>query len=222
MLLTAQKGFQGNSLSDRSRSLFVVFWCLVLAFNFGLTATNADAKPHLELVSSEVSEDLPLAHPDFPHPTEPGQLFFLQRSMNANTIVYTATYDDDGNLTQSAPVSVFWRRYADAGQIMQLRWYERIFGFGVRTHTHDTPTSKSLAFNALKSHKIELRQLAPFEAALFTEQDGREYQLIYGYLDVDESGLLPKVTQLHLYSTDPQTGRYVTHTIAVSGGAFKE
>jgi hypothetical protein len=173
-------------------------------------------------VTSTQSNSLPLAKSDFQHPDEPAQVFFLQRSTNANTVVYTARFDADGALISDSPVSVFWRRYADDGQTMALRWYERLFGFGVRSKPHPKPNSHSLTFNALKSHGLELRQQAPFEAALFTEQNGREYQLIYGYLDVDESGLFPKVTHLHLYTTDAQTGRYVTHTIAVSGGAFKE
>ncbi|MBO9395508.1 DUF4833 domain-containing protein [Shimia sp. R9_2] len=222
MYLTAHTGFQGTSLTHRNGSTFAMLLAFFAAFCLTLQATAAKAKPQLALTSSEQSDVLPLANPDFPHPDEPGQLFFLQRNMNANTVVYSARFDDAGSLIEKSPVSVFWRRYADEGQTMALRWYERVFGFGVRLKSHASTTSRTLAFNALKSQKLELRQIAPFKAALFTEQDGREYQLIYGYLDVDESGLLPKVTRLRLYTTDPQTGLYVTHTIAVSGGAFNE
>lgn len=222
MYLTAHTGFQGTPLTHRSRPLLAAVLFIAGVFSVLQLASAAQAKPNLTLTSSEESQTLPLANPDFPHPDEPGQIFFLQRASNANTVVYSARFDTDGNLKASSPVSIYWRRFADRGQVMGLRWYERVFGFGVRLKPHSTPTSQTFAFNALKSQKLELRQLAPFKAALFLEQNGREYQLIYGYLDLDENGLLPKVTRLHLYTTDPQTGHYVTHTIAVSGGAFKE
>lgn len=222
MHLSAYKDFQDPRLMLHSRLFLALLWSILAVWCVAQLTTAASAKPHLELVSSIESDSLPLANPDFQHPDEPSQVFFLQRSTNANTVVYTARFSSEGTLKSTSPVFAFWRRYADDGQAMDLRWYERLFGFGVRVRSHPEPNSHNIAFNALKSHDLELRQRAPFEAALFTVQNGREYQLIYGYLDVDESGLLPKVTHLHLYTTDAQTGRYVTHTIAVSGGAFKE
>ncbi|CUH51251.1 DUF4833 domain-containing protein [Shimia marina] len=182
---------------------------------------NAQAKPKLSILSTQNTAQLPTANAGFPHPEEPGQLFFLQRTLNANTVVYTARFDANGHLDATAPIAVYWRRFADAGAIMPLRWYERLFGFGVRL-TQTSQNQRFVTFNALKEHRLELRQTGPFSAALFTRQNNQDYQLIYAYLDVDDSGLLPKVTGLRLYTRDPQTGLYVTHNIAVSGGTYSQ
>ncbi len=210
----------------RLRTLVAATWCGATAVGVLATllafATPAQARPELMLQSRTSDAQLQHANPVYPHPSEPGQLFFLQRNMNANTVIYAAQFDAEGRLHADAPVSVFWRRYADQGQIMPLRWYERIFGFGMRVSPTSNTAVSSVVFNALKSHKLELRQSAPFQADLWTRQNNRDYRLIYGYLDVDQSGLLPKVTRLRLYTNDPQTGLYVTHVIAVSGGAFNE
>lgn len=208
----------GNLVAAIQRCAKIVIFGMMVAAG----ATPALARPELTLHSRTSHARLLHANPSYPHPSEPGQVFFLQRNMNANTVVYAAQFDAEGKLHPDVPVSVYWRRYADQGQIMPLRWYERIFGFGMRVSPTSNAAVSSAVFNALKSHKLELRQSGPFQAGLWTRQNNRDYRLIYGYLDVDQTGLLPKVTRLRLYTNDPQTGLYVTHVIAVSGGAFNE
>ncbi|SMP03407.1 DUF4833 domain-containing protein [Shimia sagamensis] len=216
----------GNAIRTMPRScraLSAVWTFSILAFVcLCLTTAATTAKPSLAPQSLTKTSHLPHVNPQFRHPTDVHQLFFLQRTINANTVVYTAHFDAAGNLDANTPVAVYWRRFQEKGQVMPLRWYERAFGFGVRLRKSDTPNTLRLTFNGLKSQELELRQTGPFSAALFAQINNRNYRLIYAYLDVDESGLFPKVTRLRLYTNDPLTGLYVTHTIAVSGGAYTE
>lgn len=203
--------------------LYVAVLCCFCAVFFGIASSSA-AAPRLTLEASRTSDQLPRENPAFPTPQDPDQIFFLQRSMNANTVVYAARYQADGTLITETPVDSYWRRYAEQGQFMSLRWYERIFGFGLRVAPlpHAPGDIREISFNALKRYRLELRQTAPFTAGFYARFKNRDYRLIYAYLDVDETGLLPKVTGLRLYTQDAQTGAYVTHTISVSGGAFQE
>ncbi|MGR3714472.1 MAG: DUF4833 domain-containing protein [Shimia sp.] len=180
------------------------------------------AKPRLSLVSRSPSASLPIDNPAFKHPSDRHQIFFLQRNTNANTIVYVAQFDEDGRLNAKHPLTGYWRRFAGNGQVMEFRWYERIFGFGAKTRALPDGTGYEVRFNGIKSQQLTLIQNGPFDAALYTRQNGENIKMIYGFLDVDETGLLPKVVQLRLYTSDPKTGLFVTHTIAVSGGAFRE
>lgn len=191
---------------------FLVFWYSAPTF----------AKPRLTVISTVPSATLPVANSDFRHPNDRHQVFFLQRTTNANTIVYVAQFDSDGNLDPQTPIAGYWRRFAGQGQVMQFRWYERVFGFGAKTRALPDGSGFEVRFNGIKDQQLLLKQNAAFDAALFTRQNGRTYRMIYGYLNVDESGILPKVTQLRLFTSDPQTGRFLTHTIAVSGGAFRK
>lgn len=196
--------------------------CVLIALVLWWSAVPGMAKPRLSLVSSVPSATLPVANPKFRHPNDRHQVFFLQRTTNANTIVYVAQFDADGALNAQRPITGYWRRFAGRGHIMPFRWYERVFGFGAKTRPMAGGSGFEVRFNGIKDQQLVLKQNAPFDAALFTRQNGRDYEMIYGYLNVDESGLLPKVTQLRLYTSDPQTGQFLTHTIAVSGGAFRE
>lgn len=198
--------------------------CAILVFGMMAVALprHAQARPGIRLTESSVSYTLPRARADFPHPDDPRQLFFVQRTPNANTVVYAAQFTADGALNPRRPVVAYWRRYASQGQIMPLRWYERVFGYGVWSRPKRDGTGYLVGVNAMRGKPVELRQTGPFQAALWTRVDNRDFQLIYGYLDLDESGMLPRVLRLRLYTTNPETGRYVTHFIAVSGGEYHE
>ncbi len=194
---------------------------LMLAFLVSLPA-KAFAKPSIKLISTSASTTLPKAKTGFPHPNDPNQLFFVQRTSNANTIVYAAQFDANGELNKRRPVIAYWRRYAEQGQTMPLRWYERVFGFGVRARRNPKGDGYFVSFNAMRNHTVELRQSGPFEASLWTRYNNRDFELVYGYLDLDEKSLLPKVDRLRLYTTTKGTRGYFTHLIAVSGGEYQE
>jgi hypothetical protein len=197
--------------------VFVLVGLMVVA-----AALPAQARPGIRLTESSVSYSLPRARAEFPHPDEPRQLFFVQRTPNANTVVYAARFTADGRLDPRRPVVAYWRRYASQGQTMRLRWYERLFGYGVWSRPNRDGSGYLVGVNAMRNTSVELRQTGPFQAALWTRVDNRDFQLVYGYLDLDESGMLPRVERLRLYTTDPETGRYVTHFFAVSGGEYHE
>lgn len=178
------------------------------------------AKPSLRLLSSTSQATLPKARANFPHPNDTHQVFFVQRSANANTVVYAAQFDEDGTLNQRRPVIAYWRRYGEQGQVMPLRWYEQIFAFGVKSRRHPDGDGYLVSVNAMRDYTVELRQTGPFQASLWTRHNNRDFELIYAYLDLDQTGVLPRVDQVRLYSSDPDTGRYMTHLIAVSGGEY--
>ena len=53
------------------------------------------------------------------YPTPPAsseRLFYVQRTPNANTIVYDLNLNSDGKLNAEQPVKVYWLKYAEKGQ----------------------------------------------------------------------------------------------------------
>ena len=182
------------------------------------TAFAAQSGPDLRLLRSVTTPQLPIVQPAWTRPDDPGQVFFIQRSMNPNTVVYTARFDKDGALARTSPMAAYWRRYAEHGQKRKLKLVERLFAYGISTRKAKTAAHWTAHFAALPDLSPELRQDGPFRAALWAEIKDRPYRLIYGYLDLDETGLIPKVVRLRLFTFDPQKDAYVTHMISVSGG----
>jgi hypothetical protein len=63
----------------------------------------------------------------------PCQLFVIERSKNANYVVYEARLDDAGNFVPDTPVVAYWRMVATGGGTEALNVIEhRAYGFSVK------------------------------------------------------------------------------------------
>ena len=85
-------------------------------------------------LTSQVTElnHIPSMRAEFPVPNDPGVLFYIQRSVNSNTVVY-AHVDLHGRFDPEAPVDVYWRWYNVDGRRKPLNLIERTMAYGVRS-----------------------------------------------------------------------------------------
>ncbi len=60
-------------------------------------------------------------------------LFYIQRTINANTIVYVLNEDEDGNLDELNPIKVYWIKYAEKGKIDPLSYVQQNYAYGVKS-----------------------------------------------------------------------------------------
>lgn len=173
----------------------------------------------LHVVTHHEAARIAPARPDWPRPADAGQVFFLQRSMNANTVVYAAQMTA-GKLNAAAPLTAYWRRYNDAGEVKPLKAFERRLAFGARTR----PTAQGYAvrFAGLPQLHAVLRLDAQGQPGLWARYDGRDIRLISGYLELDQSGMIPRITGLRVHGLDPSTGREHLVVFSVTGGELKQ
>src|SRR5437763_9064848 len=103
--------------------------CLFLAAHL-----EADA---LELTSSVTELDqIPRMRPEYPVPNEPYMLYYIERSVNSNTVVYAAHTDSRGRIDPDTPVDAYWRWYNVDGHRKPLNLIERLIAYGVRPAGH--------------------------------------------------------------------------------------
>ncbi len=163
-----------------------------------------------ELVGKVVELDsLPPARPDLPVPHEPNQLFYLQRSKNANTVIYAANMAKPGLLDTKKPVEVYWRayQYPDAPH-EELSFIERTMVYGVSPKPVPGETNKYHArigsyFD--RDFIVDVDDKGMPEAVI--EMDGHKAKLVSVYLQMDESGMLPKLVYGDIYGIDKESGR---------------
>ncbi len=177
-----------------------VFIALVMAF-------PAQARDF----SSSISEGSELVHlrPEFKVPDEPGQLFYIQRSPNANTVVYAARLDAHGNFDSGTPVEAFWRKFNIDGSKQPLNFVERLMAYGVRMDAAKPGQPASFAIAALPQRKLSLGWDSQHHAIASVEIGGRTVRLVYVYLQVDEKGLVPDVPSLDLLGFDIASGKAI-------------
>ena len=161
--------------------------------------------------SSTITEAERIApmRPEFKTPDEPNQLFYVQRSPNANTVVYAAKLDGAGNFDSRSPVEGFWRKFNIDGSKQPLTMIERMMAYGVRTAARkkDQPIFFSIA--ALPQRQLTLQWDAQHRPITTMVTGGRTVKLAYVYLHVVEGGLLPSVPELDIFGTDIASGKAV-------------
>lgn len=154
------------------------------------------------------SSDMPVMRADTPVPDDPGQVLYLQRSTNRNTVVYAARFDAKGRLDPRGPITAYWRRYEEQGQARALKMIERELAYGLRAKPGSEAGSYSVSFRAVPGLQMTLRQSAPFEAALYATDGERVLRLRYGYIEAID-GLIPEVVEVRIFGTLSK-GRFAT------------
>lgn len=79
-------------------------------------------------------------------------LFYVQRTINANTIVYTLNQDKEGNLNEIEPIKVYWIKYAQGCKIDSLTYIQKNYAYGVKSKLIDKE-KKSYLFEFVSYHK---------------------------------------------------------------------
>lgn len=89
----------------------------------------------------------------FPIPKDiNNMLFYVQRTINENTIVYTLNEDTKGNLDEKEPIKAYWIKYAQGGKIDPLTYIQKNFAYGVNSRIIDKD-KKSFSFSFVSYHK---------------------------------------------------------------------
>jgi len=132
-------------------------------------------------------------------------LFYIQRNHNANTIIYDAKYDKNGNLNNDEPIIVYWRRFDEQGQKMELRTIEKWYAYGVSWNKVNNKDVFRIELVADNKHKFWLKQLAPNKAIIITEINNKTSVLDHIYIFADNTSMWPTVKYIELFGISTET-----------------
>jgi hypothetical protein len=219
---------QGSSPSSHRIALWVrmaarAWAALALACAIGLAAFPAISMAAAQVQGSSVAvhSKLPVARPDFPVPTDRNTVFYVQRSSNSNTVVYTLNFRADGTLDPRQPVKAFWRRFNTTGERKDLGFLEARMAYGVSARKTRNAGEFTVSFVALPNRKVTLRQSPDKSVDLTIDMGEHTTRLVYAYVEINESGLVPKVDKLTLYGIDTASQKAIVETIRVGGAEIR-
>lgn len=156
---------------------------------------------------------IPRVKPHYPVPSEPDQVFYIERSSNSSTVIYCAKMKD-GKLDPSEPVTAYWRWYRVDGHIKPLNFAERMFAYGIKSVKHNGPNGAySFKIAAMPERTLYIGLDAQGKPEVFGKIGERWVKLVYIYLEVDDHGLMPDVPELDLFGIDRATGKAVREHI---------
>src|SRR4051812_21400380 len=95
---------------------------------------------------------------DFPVPSgKDKMLFYVQRSLNKNTIIYELNESPDRKLDMKKPVKMYWVNYAGKGDESNLNYLQSHYAYGLEFSVIDaTKPSFSLSFVSYRKQLLYL------------------------------------------------------------------
>ena len=145
----------------------------------------------------------------------PGEynLFKIDRSRNADIVMYDVNLDIRGQLNTSNPISIYWKKHTEEGQYESLTAIQRKFGYGIKFQdiSENKAVFQIVAYSGLT---FELRRSGDDYFRVYTITDGKEIELKSLYIHFeDDSFWFPSISKIELHGIDANKGEFIAETI---------
>lgn len=149
---------------------------------------------------------------DYPRPPKTEKsLFFIQRNLNTNTIVYDLQMAKDGTLLNK-PIDVYWRRYGSDGSRKELSWLQSVLAYGYNAKKLKAGKEFKINLKAYDERYILLKKENGTWRGIVTINGAPAY-INNAYVFTDESGILPQVKYVDVFGVNVATGVAVQERI---------
>ncbi len=151
---------------------------------------------------------------DFPVPPQTKtMLFYIQRNMNSNTIVYDANIKD-GKIDPDKALNIYWIRYTEKSQKKDLGYLERVLAYGAEAKATDYDKDVYIIhFAASKKRTATFFIDESGQAIALMNINGKKSRLSKIFVQAEETSWLPKVKYVDITGSDLQTGVKVVERI---------
>jgi len=135
----------------------------------------------------------------------PAHLFVIERSKNANIVVYDANLGPEGDFVSSKPVIVYWLLDGDRDRRQKLTRMEQDHAYGVVATPGNASGTYAMAFKALRKRHLTARMLNGCPVVT-TSIGGQEGILRRLFVQSKEGAKLPKVEYVEIFGETVDTG----------------
>jgi hypothetical protein len=137
-------------------------------------------------------------------------LFYIQRSSNANLVIYDANLLADKKLNPKNPVHTYWLRIGDGGQKQELTTIQKTLAYGLYTNPIvNEVESYEGYFLAYRKRKFVVKIDSKGAPIALFPINGRLQILKKVFVSVNEEKFMPSVYYIELFGKDPVTGKDV-------------
>ncbi|EQC26998.1 hypothetical protein SDRG_15211 [Saprolegnia diclina VS20] len=172
-------------------------------------------EPEAEVAPAATPEATPLpCNPELTkvRGVDPSTAFIIQRSNNANTVVYKGNLGSASRLDPKNPLHIYWIMYAQQGPpypTEELNMIERNTAYGATCSPGAAPHEYDVALASLKDRAIVLLHDGHHVRARTTINGRPNVYLERVYVQSTTSWGLPKVEFVEIFGVDPATNALV-------------
>ncbi|QNL50403.1 DUF4833 domain-containing protein [Olivibacter sp. SDN3] len=166
---------------------------------------------YTKLTAQEHSKQVDTAA--LPVPNEKGQLFYLQRDPNTNTVVYTLN-KKNGKIDESNPVNAYWILYEEDGERKNLSFIQKKLAYGIQ---HKKLANDEFEINLTSCKKVPLRlaycpESAQYEA--FASINNKQTIIDRIFVRINGGSLFkPNIDYIELIGRESKSGKGVKHIL---------
>ena len=184
------------------RILFILLLFCSVSITLVYGSPNTDhEKTDAGTGSSNVSYPVP--------PTTNERLFYVQRTPNANTIIYDLNLNSDGKLNTDQPVKAYWIKYAEKGQKEELNYIQRKFAYGLNVKALNNG-NYDIRFVSYKKFPLTLMRSGDGTYHIFALIAQKQVILNRIFVKIDGGTFwIPNVTYVEVKGSDPVTGKEI-------------
>jgi hypothetical protein len=145
----------------------------------------------------------------FPPPPEGvARLFYMQRTSNANTLIYELNAPG-GRIDEENPMHVYWIRNAEKGQKEELTYIQRKFAYGLTTKKIANDQF-DVRFVSYKKFPLLLMKANDGKYHIFAAVGQKQMMLNRVFVKIEGGSFwLPNIIYVELKGTDQTTGREI-------------
>jgi hypothetical protein len=187
--------------------MVMYFIILVLLLFLPLTAAGQTSLYSVKREAHETnSYPVPAGNPDM--------LFYLQRSLDLNSVIYEANYvtaQGSRKLDPNDPVDIYWLIHDKEHQVKPLSALQKL-GYGVRSECSEDEVVK-LELLAYRQMPILLKpSLKDNKYHAHVSVEGKDILLAKVFVNIEGgTKLKPNITFIEITGTESQTGKKVVH-----------
>ena len=139
------------------------------------------------------------------HPC-PEHLFVIERSKNANIVVYDANRGPGGDFSASKPVVAYWLLNGDKGKRQELNVVQWQSAYGFEVKPGNTPGTFAMVFKADRKRPLTIRTLnhCPVLTGSIGGHDGILHKM---FVKSNEGTIPPRVEYVEFFGEDLATGK---------------
>jgi phosphatidylinositol phosphate synthase len=144
---------------------------------------------------------------------EKARLFIIERSRDANEVLYELNLDKNGDLDLKEPIVASWLMHTEGGRKKPLPWFQRKFGYGLR-FSKINKEEAYFQFAPFSGRDFKLKKDKRGDYKVCTIVEGKNVELDYIYLQIEYGTFwAPDIQRVELHAHDPQTRKALVEVV---------
>ena len=144
-------------------------------------------------------------------------LFYVQRTINKNTIIYQLNVNENNELNEKEPISQYWINYAGKGDAEPLNFIQRKYAYGLNFQLTDKEKKTySFHFVSYKKQLLYLIKAPDKKYHVYSYFNNRLFLVNRIYVHIEGGSFwTPKVKYIEVFGKDPLKNEELVEKIII-------